>query len=117
MGLFRANAAEANENGLLLQITSPTANMNSQATPDCSAALLSVENAALSSAAFAQNPQQQTIQYCGVCSQNPCGGAEGYTSCGYDYSTFTVKRCDYYLGGRCSEDNQMICRCYSEQIP
>ena len=107
---------QANENAPLLQITSPTANMTSVATPDCKANLLSTEEPAAGLAVFAPE-LRQSIQYCGACSQNPCQGAERYSMCGYDWSTQTAKRCDYYLGGTCSEDGLMNCRCYSEAIP
>lgn len=115
MAIF-PNLVQANENDLLLQITSPTANIASGATPDCKEDLLSMENPATGSAVLA--PEfRQSIQYCGACSQDPCKGAERYSSCGYDSNTGFSKRCDYYLGDICSQDGLMNCRCYSEDIP
>jgi hypothetical protein len=119
MALFLPNLAQATDSDLLLQITSPAINMTSGVTPDCNSALPSIENAMPSPAVFTPNPQQQTVQYCGVCSQSPCQGAERYSACGYaNYDgEWILKRCDYYLGGQCSEDNQMICRCYGGPTP
>lgn len=115
MAIF-PNFVQADEIAPLFPITSPSANLAAGATQDCRGDLLSMENSAAGVAVLAPE-LRQSVQYCGVCSENPCQGAERYTICGYDYNAGRYKRCDYYLGGTCSEDEQIICRCYSEDIP
>src|SRR5690606_14850810 len=91
------------------QITSPAANMSSEATPNCGTTL-PIANAALNSASSASELPQST-EYCGVCSYSPCQGAQRYAICGWDNPSSQYKTCDMYLGGRCSEDDLMICHC------
>jgi hypothetical protein len=90
--------------------------MTSSTAPDCQATPLSRENPGADIALSAPKPQQ-TVQYCGACSQSPCQGAERYSTCGFNWTTMTTKICDYYLGAICSQDGLMNCRCYSEDTP
>ncbi len=65
---------------------------------------------------FAPAPQENVL-YCGICSPDPCRGVQRGTTCGYDYETQTVKRCQVTTASYCPQDNRAICSCYSGPIP
>ncbi len=72
IGIFLANVAGADETNLLLQVTSPTANMT-KATVDCEANVLSWETREAS-------PTATTSGICG-CGGTACLGVESGAPC------------------------------------
>jgi hypothetical protein len=101
-GIFFANVAEANENDLFLQITSPAPEMTAgKATLDCNTT--SAELLPLANVIFAASLAEDV---CGQCGSTYCWGAQFEAQCGND-----GRQC--IPTGSCGTGQGFRCHCLS----